>query len=74
MIRVLRVRIRTNPPRVEAPSLGWVWQNHAEEVLLHEARAEYAAFLGVLPEDVRIVAFSDVSWAGPKPEGPWGDP
>jgi hypothetical protein len=67
MRRVLRVRIRANPTRIDAPSLGWVWEGHTEAVLLHEARAEFAAFMGVLPEQVRLVAFRDVSWTGEDP-------
>lgn len=70
MIRVVRVRVSGHPLTVLVPAQGGVGtfrvtalREEDEDSLLWEVRCRYADRADVLPEDVRLVTFRDVSWA-----------
>ncbi len=67
---VLRVRVRTDPPRVGIRTMGLVLEGYPEDLLLFDAQCRYAAVMGVLPEEVDLVVFRDVSRASEPPSEP----
>jgi hypothetical protein len=69
---VLRVRVGTNPARVWVKAVGLLLEGYPEDLLLFDAQCRYASLMGVLPEDVTLVVFRDVSWEGERDES--GEP
>lgn len=42
-------------------ALGLLLEGYPEDLLLFDAQCRYAAIMGVLPEDIALVVFRDVS-------------
>jgi hypothetical protein len=67
MVGVLRVVVVRQAPTVavQVRSLGWWIEAETEEDALFEVQCRYADALGILPEQIRIIAFRDCSHEGP---------